>query len=60
MVFKRYIETKVMKTWVIKTIGFVLLAGFIATGCERRYYIGEEHHRHHDHGIHIGHRHDHD
>jgi hypothetical protein len=49
-----------MKTWVIKIIGFVLLAGFIATGCERRYYIGEEHHRHHDHGLHIGHRHDHD
>ena len=43
-----------MKTSLIKIIVFVLLAGFIATGCERRYYMAKEHqsrehHRdHHD------------
>lgn len=43
-----------MKPLLIKIIVFVLLVGFIATGCERRYYIAKEHHRsehqrdHHD------------
>ena len=43
-----------MKTSLIKIIVFVLLAGFIGTGCEHRYYIAKEHHRsehqrdHHD------------
>jgi len=55
-----------MKTSLIKIIGFVLLAGFIATGCEQKYYIAKEHHRtehyrqHHDNGNHTGDHHDDD
>jgi len=58
VVFKRY-KTKLMKIHVIKLMGFVLLAGFIATGCERTYYVGRGPHRHHDNGLHLGDRHNH-
>ena len=38
-------------------MGLLLLEGFIATGCERTYYVGE--HRHRDNGLHLGDRHNH-
>ena len=58
MAFDMNIKTKIMKISVIKLMGLLLLAGFIATGCERTYYVGTEH-RHHDNGLHLGDRHSH-
>lgn len=58
MVINMNMKTNIMKVTVIKLMGLLLLAGFLATGCERTYYVGTEH-RHHDNGLHLGDRHNH-
>ena len=52
-----------MKTNLIKLMMCIILAAFVATGCERRYYEGNEdrhEHRHHHHYDNDDRRGDHD